>query len=48
MAIFNKILAKAILQEYTRAADYIEREILVAVYQGSENYQTLIYYTAEA
>ena len=48
MATFNKILVKAILQEYTRAADYIEREVLVAAYQGLENYPTLVYYTAEA
>ena len=32
MATFNKVLAKAILQEYTRAADYTEREVLVAAY----------------
>ena len=32
MATFNKILAKAILQEYTQAANYIEREVLVAAY----------------
>ena len=32
MATFNKVLAKAILQEYTRAANYIKREILVAAY----------------
>ena len=38
MATFNKILVKAILQEYTRAADYAEREALVAAYQGLENY----------
>ena len=48
MATFNKILVKAILQEYVQAADYIEKEILVAAYQGSENYLTLIYYTIEA
>ena len=38
MTTFNKILAKAILQEYTQAADYIKKEILVAVYQGLKNY----------
>ena len=38
MATFNKILAKAILQKYIQAADYVEREILVAAYQGLENY----------
>ena len=48
MATFNKILAKAILQEYIQAANYAEREVLVAAYQGLENYQTLIYYTIEA
>ena len=48
MATFNKILAKAILQEYTQAANYVEREALVAAYQGLENYQTLIYYITEA
>ena len=48
MATFNKILTKTILQEYTRVADYIKREISVAAYQGLENYQTLIYYTIEA
>ena len=32
MATFNKILAKAILQEYARAADYIKREVLVVAY----------------
>ena len=48
MATFNKVLAKAILQEYARAADYMEKEVLVAVYQRLENYQTLVYYTTEA
>ena len=38
MATFNKILAKAILQEYIQAADYTEREVLVVVYQGLKNY----------
>ena len=38
MATFNKVLAKAILQEYTQAADYIKKEVLVAAYQGLENY----------
>ena len=28
----HKILAKAILQEYVRAADYIKREVLVTAY----------------
>ena len=48
MATFNKISAKAILQEYARAANYTEREVLVAAYQGLENYLTLVYYTTEA
>ena len=48
MATFNKVLAKAILQEYARAADYIKKEALVAAYQGLENYQTLVYYIVEA
>ena len=38
MATFNKVLAKAILQEYVQAADYTEKEALVAAYQGLENY----------
>ena len=38
MATFNKILVKAILQEYTQAADYMKKKALVAVYQGLENY----------
>ena len=38
MAIFNKISAKAILQEYARTANYTEKEVLVAVYQGLKNY----------
>ena len=32
MATFNKISVKAILQEYTQAADYTEKEILIAAY----------------
>ena len=48
MATFNKVSVKAILQKYARAANYIKKEVLVAAYQGSENYQTLIYYTIEA
>ena len=32
MATFNKILTKAILQEYTPAANYTKKEVLVAVY----------------
>ena len=38
MATFNKVLAKAILQEYTQAANYAEKKALVAAYQGLENY----------
>ena len=38
IATFNKVLAKAILQKYAQAANYIKREISVAVYQGLENY----------
>ena len=38
MATFNKVSAKAILQKYVQAADYTKREILVAAYQGLENY----------
>ena len=38
MAIFNKISAAVVLQEYTKAAKNAKREILVTVYQGSENY----------
>ena len=38
MGTFNKVLATAILQEYTQVADYIKREVLVAAYQGLENY----------
>ena len=48
MATFNKVLAKAILQKYIRAADNIEKEVLVVAYQGLENYQTLAYITTEA
>ena len=38
MATFNKVLAKAILQKYVQAANYAEKEVLVAAYQGLENY----------
>ena len=38
MATFNKVLAVIILQEYARAAKNTKKEVLVAVYQGSENY----------
>ena len=32
MATFNKILAKAILQKYAQAANYIKKKVLVAAY----------------
>ena len=32
MATFNKVLIKAILQEYAQAAKYTKKEVLVAVY----------------
>ena len=32
MAIFNKVSAKAILQEYAQAANYTKREVSVAAY----------------
>ena len=48
MATFNKVLVKAILQEYVRAAENIKREALVAAYQGLENRYILIYYAVEA
>ena len=38
MATFNKVLAVMVLQEYTRVANNTKREVLVAAYQGSENY----------
>ena len=38
MAIFNKVLAVIILQEYARAAKNAKREVLVAAYQGLKNY----------
>ena len=38
MATFNKVLAKAILQEYAQAADYTKKEALVAAYQGLKNH----------
>ena len=38
MAIFNKILAAVVLQEYARAAKNAKKEALVATYQGLENY----------
>ena len=38
MATFNKVSAAAVLQEYTRVAKNTKREVLVAAYQGLENY----------
>ena len=38
IATFNKVSAAVVLQEYTRAAKNAKREILVAAYQGLENY----------
>ena len=38
MATFNKVSAAMVLQEYAKAANNTEREVLVAAYQGSENY----------
>ena len=38
IATFNKILAVVVLQEYARAANNTKKKILVAAYQGLENY----------
>ena len=38
MATFNKVLAAVVLQEYAKAANNAKKEVLVAAYQGSENY----------
>ena len=38
MATFNKVLAAIVLQKHTRAANNAKREILIAAYQGLENY----------
>ena len=38
IATFNKVLAAVVLQEYARAANNTKREVLLAAYQGSENY----------
>ena len=48
MATFNKVLAKAVPQEYIYIAKNAKREILIAAYQGLENYHTLVYYAVEA
>ena len=38
IATFNKVLAAVVLQKYARAAKNAKREVLVAAYQGLENY----------
>ena len=38
MATFNKVSAAVVLQKYARAAKNTKREILIAAYQGLENY----------
>ena len=38
MVIFNKVSAVVVLQEYAIAAKNTKREVLVAAYQGLENY----------
>ena len=38
MVTFNKVLAVVVLQEYARAAKNTKKEVLVAAYQGLENY----------
>ena len=38
IATFNKVLAVVVLQEYVKAAKNTKREVLVAAYQGLENY----------
>ena len=38
LATFNKVLAVVVLQEYIRAAKNAKREVLIAAYQGLENY----------
>ena len=38
MATFNKISAVVVLQEYVKAAKNTKRKVLVAAYQGLENY----------
>ena len=38
MATFNKISAAIVFQKYTRAANNTKKEVLVAAYQGLENY----------
>ena len=38
MATFNKVLVVVVLQEYTRVAKNAKKKVLVAAYQGLENY----------
>ena len=38
IATFNKVLAVIVLQEYIRVANNTEKEVLVAAYQGLEDY----------
>ena len=38
IATFNKVLAVVVLQEYIKVAKNTKREVLVAAYQGLENY----------
>ena len=38
IATFNKVLAAVVLQEYARVAKNTKKEVLVVVYQGSENH----------
>ena len=38
IATFNKALAAVVLQEYIRAAKNTKKEVLIAAYQGLENY----------
>ena len=38
IATFNKVLVAVVLQEYARVAKNAKREVLVAAYQGLENY----------
>ena len=38
MATFNKVLAAVVLQEYAKMTNNTKKEVLVAAYQGLENY----------
>ena len=38
IATFNKVLTAVVLQKYARVAKNAKREVLVAAYQGLENY----------